>query len=135
MVQRSTKVERRKGPWAQLAKNAKQWTKLRNEYAEDWPSNQRTDTYHKKNEKVTNHRDQKHDQNGPLPQNPFEVAEDKESIKIVPIDSVQQDKGDDTYTHKGSPHSKFIPLPGKRKRITIMMNSSRPAVQAKDIKH
>ena len=38
--------------WQQFTINAEQWTKLRNEYAEDWPNNQGTDIYHKNNNKA-----------------------------------------------------------------------------------
>ena len=63
--------------WQQFTINAEQWTKLRNEYAEDWPNNQRTDIYHKKNNKVTNSSDQMHVQ-----------AEDKVSDKMDPTAEV-----------------------------------------------
>ena len=34
--------------WQQFALNAEQWTNLRNQYADDWPNNQFTNTYHNK---------------------------------------------------------------------------------------
>ena len=109
--------------WQQLAKHADQLTKWRNEYAEDWPSNQRMDTYHKLHKNVTSHSSRRQKQNRPSHQNPPEQAE--APVKIVPIDSVLQDKSYDTDKHKGCLHSRLIPMPGKRRRITIVLNFSR----------
>ena len=109
--------------------------KLRNEYAEDWPNNQRTDICHKKFNNVTNPSDQMHVQNGPHRQNPSDQAEDKESDKSDTTASTHQGKGEGTDKQKGAPHSRHTPTLGKPRRVTILLKSSSQKEQPKNKKY
>ena len=121
--------------WPQLAKNADQWTKWRNEYVEDWPSSQHSDTYHTSHKNITSHSSQRQVQNKLPYQCPPEQEDDKEPTKIAPIDRVLQSKHYDKDNQKGCPHSRLIPLPGGRRRITIVLNPSRQAAQEAEANH
>ena len=138
--------------WQQLAKNADQWTKWRDEYAEDWPSSHsrttshndttvtraldgHSDTYHTSHKNTTSRSSQRQVQNKPPYQCPPEQEDDKEPTKIAPIDRVLQRKNYDKDNQKGCPHSRLIPLPGGRRRITIVLNPARQAAQEAEANH
>ena len=75
----------------------KQWTKLRNEYAADWPSSQtRPDTCQKKDQKnnATNQSEQTQVQNGHNCNNTRSQAANKEPDKSETTPSSQQVEGD-----------------------------------------
>ena len=90
--------------WQQFALNVEQWTKLRNQYAEDWPNNQFTRINHKRNHK-----------------------KDKSNIIItgeLQTTSIPHGKADGTGKQTEDAHSRLIPTPGKTRRITIVLKST-----------
>ena len=118
--------------WQQLARNAEQWTKLRNEYAEDWPNNHlRPDTCQKKDQKnnATTQSDQTQVQNGQVQNghsrhNTGAQAANKEPDKSKTIASTQLAEGDRTDKQKGVHQTRSISTLAKQRRITILLKSS-----------
>ena len=95
--------------WQQFALNVEQWAKLRNQYAEDWPSNQFTRINHKQNHRK--------DQSNIITGEPQTT-------------NVPQGKADGTDNQKGAAHSRLIPTPGTTRRLTIVLKST----SQKDVK-
>ena len=90
--------------WQQLALNVEQWTKLRNQYAEDWPNNQFTRINHKRKYK-----------------------KDQSNIIItgeLQTTSIPQGKVVGTDKQKEAAQSRLIPTPGKTRIITIVLRSA-----------
>ena len=106
--------------------------KWRDEYAEDWPSSLshttatssldgHRNTHHKPRKNATNRNSQSQDQRKLPMQGPPEQEDAKEQTKTVNKERPQQSNNDQKENQKGCPQSRLIPLPGGRKRLTILM--------------
>ena len=88
----------------QFALNAEEWAKLRNQYAEDWPSN-----------KFTDYKQRKQRDND---QSCIFTGEHAAITK-------HQTKDAATRNQKGNAHVITLPTPGRTRRITIVLKGTK----------